>query len=334
MTTVDAVSGAVAPRIPWRARFTRLQSRYPILQLLVLAIVVAVGASLLPGLLEPASIRTMLVLAALCGLASIGQTLLILMGGFDLSISGFMVASALAATSLKHVGFVTGLVGAVVACGLLGALAGQICHRYDVQPLIVTFATGTIAAGTIQVLNGGLIVGGSPAWITRLSSPIATTFGLPIAPVVAMWFVATVLLALFTHRTRAGRRLLVTGAGLAAAELSLVRTRRVWTIAFAASGVLSALAGILVGGFAGSITSTVADPYVFQSVVAVVVGGTVFGGPGGFTRTFIGTLILTVTTTVFVGKGAPLAGQYVLNGLVLAVALTAYGRQRRIRDRI
>jgi ribose transport system permease protein len=312
----------------------RLQDHYPLLQLLVLVITVVLSTISLPGLLTFSSIQTILVLCALTGLASLGQTLLILMGGFDLSVAGIMVAAALCTTAVKGLNFAEGFVIALAGAALLGALAGQICHRYRIQPLIVTFATGTIAAGALQVIDGGAQTGQSQQWVSELSRPTTATFGIPLAPVVCIWILATVALVIFMHRTPLGRRILGTGASPLAAELTLIRTRRVWTYAFMASAVASAIVGILVGGFAGSITSTVANPYTFQSVVAVVLGGTIFGGPGGFTRTAIGTVILTVAVTAFVGNGASYADQYILNGILLLVALTAYGRQRGIRDRI
>ena len=70
----------------------RLQQRIPLIQLLALAAVFVYGAITLPGLDSWISIRSILVLAALVGLASCGQTLLILMGGFDLGVAGFIVA--------------------------------------------------------------------------------------------------------------------------------------------------------------------------------------------------------------------------------------------------
>ena len=79
----------------------RLQQRFPLIQLLALAAVFSYGVITLPGLGSWISIRSILVLAALVGLASCGQTLLILMGGFDLGVAGFIVAGGFAVTALK-----------------------------------------------------------------------------------------------------------------------------------------------------------------------------------------------------------------------------------------
>ena len=87
-------------------------------------------------------------------------------------------------------------------------------------------------------------------------------------------------------------------------------------------------------GFAGSVDSGVGDPYLFQSVVAVIVGGTVFGGPGDYTRTVVGALFLTVVNVVLVGKGAIPADQNIIYGSRSCSQSPLYGRERRLRDRI
>jgi len=104
--------------------------------------------------------------------------------------------------------------------------------------------------------------------------------------------------------------------------------------AFAFSAITSALVGILIGGFSGVIIEYSGEPYLFQSVVAVIVGGTVFGGPGDYTRTAIGALFLTVLTTVMIGHGATPAVQNVVYGGIILVAVAIYGRERRLRDRV
>jgi ribose transport system permease protein len=336
MSAVTAEPERGSERTPWQ-QLVALQARFPLLQLVALTAVFAYGCVDL-GFWNWTSVRQILVLSALAGLASTGQTLLILMGGFDLSVSGFIVSSALVVSTLKEtwdISYPLAIVIAVAAGGFLGALAGQICHRYQIQPLIVTLAMGTIALGLIQVQTKGSFSGTAPDWLIRLASPGTKTFGvINIPPMVVIWGAVAVLMAFFLHRTAQGRRVMATGANPRGAEYSLIRTRRVWTLAFAFSGICSALVGILVGGFAGSVDSGVGDPYLFQSVVAVIVGGTVFGGPGDYSRTVVGALFLTVVNVVLVGKGAIPADQNILYGVAILLAVSLYGRERRLRDRV
>ena len=323
-------------RVAW-ARLGAVQARFPAAQVVALIVVFIYGVITLPGLGAWTSIRSILVLAALVGLASGGQTLLILIGGFDLGVSGFIVAGALTVTALRsayHLSFGVALLLAVVGAGVLGGAAGYICHRFAINPLVVTLAMGTLAIGIVAVLNGGLVNGNSPQWLSNLAEPATRTFGLSVPPSIVIWAVVLVLFAILLHRTRLGRSLLATGANSRAADYALVSTRRVWTATFAFSAIASALVGLLIGGFAGTISDGLGDPYLFQSVVAVIVGGTVFGGPGDYTRTCVGALFLTVLTTVLVGHGASPAVEEIVYGLIILAAIAVYGRQRRLRDRL
>ncbi|HWL59666.1 MAG TPA: ABC transporter permease [Microbacteriaceae bacterium] len=316
-------------------RAASLQRQFPILQVIAVVLIYVVGAVTLPGFASFQALQSILVLAALAGLASLGQTMLIIMGGFDLSVSGFIVAGALAATSLAtiyqvDVGVALGIT--VLAAALIGAAAGFICHRFDIPPLVVTLGTGAIALGAMQIQTGGALAGSAPQWLSSLSSPIQSTFGIPFAPVVVIWFIVIIAAALFLHRTVWGRHILATGANPEAATNARVNTRMVWTLVFAFSAVMSVLVGVLLAGFSGSVDSTLGNPYLFQSVATVVVGGTVFGGPGDYTRTVIGTLFLSVLMIVLIGHGADTSDQQLLYGVIILLAVTLYGRQRRIRD--
>jgi ribose transport system permease protein len=329
--------GAQSPlRMAW-AWLGAVQARFPAAQIVALIVVFIYGVITLPGLGAWTSIRSILVLAALVGLASGGQTLLILIGGFDLGVSGFIVAGALTVTALRsayHLPFGVALLLAVVGSGVLGGAAGYICHRFAINPLVVTLAMGTLAIGIVAVLNGGLVNGNSPQWLSDLAEPATRTFGLSIPPSIVIWAGVGVLFAILLHRTRLGRSLLATGANSRAADYALISTRRVWTATFAFSAIASALVGLLIGGFAGTISDGLGDPYLFQSVVSVIVGGTVFGGPGDYTRTCVGALFLTVLTTVLVGHGASPAVEEIVYGLIILAAIAVYGRQRRLRDRL
>jgi ribose transport system permease protein len=319
------------------AALKRVQMRFPLIQVIALIVVFIYGAVTLPGLASWISIRSILVLAAIVGLASCGQTLLILMGGFDLGVAGFIVAGALTVTALDlkyHVTFLEALVCVLVGAAVLGSIAGYICHRFRINPLVVTLAMGTIAVGIVEVQLGGVADGNAPQWLATLAEPASKTFGMGIPPAIAIWIVVLILFAVFLHRTKIGRNIFATGANPRAADYALVNTRRVWMGAFAFSAASAALVGVLIAGFDGTVVSTIGDPYLFQSVVAVIVGGTVFGGPGDYTRTCIGALFLTVLMTVLVGHGASAATEEIVYGLIILIAVATYGRERRLRDRL
>lgn len=328
-----AVEGAdaIRPARPWQ-RALALQKRFPIIQVLILLAIFFYGDATLGGFGSWSTIKVMLLMAGLVGLASGGQTLLILMGGFDMSVSGFIVAGAVMTTSLLtkyHLGFGVAIIYAVIGSGLLGGAAGWICHRFRIQPLIVTLATGSIAVGIVQV-QATVLTGASPVWLSNIAEPAAKTLGVGIPPVVVIWVLAAIAFGLFLHRTVAGRHVMATGANARAAEFALISTRRVWTVCFAFSAIVSSLVGVLIAAYSGGAGASLGDPYLFQSVVAVVIGGTVFGGPGDYTRTCIGALLLTVLTTVLVGHGAGTSAEDIVYGVVILAAIAVYGRRGRL----
>src|SRR5579863_5645238 len=319
------------------SRLSRIQARFPIVQILAVAAVFIYGVITLPGLGDWSSIKVILLLASLTALASTGQTLLILMGGFDLGVAGFIVTGAVSVTALQgsyHVPFLVAMAAATAGAAVLGAIAGNVCHRYRIQPLIVTLAMGTIAVGIVQVQNGGTATGSAQTWLATLTEPVTNTFGVGVPPIVAMLIVVAIAFWVFLQRTATGRRLFATGANERAAEYALVHTRKVWTLTFAFSAAGSALVGVLVAGYAGGVTSTIGDPYLFGSVVGVIVGGTIFGGPGNYTRTCVGAMFVAVLTTVLIGHGASAATTQIVQGAIILLAISVYGRQRRLRDRL
>ena len=108
-----------------------------------------------------------------------------------------------------------------------------------------------------------------------------------------------------------------------------------WVVVFAASAVpVGARPAACSPGFAGA-DQTVGDPYLFSALTAVIVGGTTFmGARGDYTHTVVGALILTVLTTILVGKGYGQADQQIVFGVLILLVVAGYGRDRRLRDRV
>jgi len=318
-------------------RARAVQRRIPALQVLALVLLFAYGLSTIDGFSAQTSIDSMLVLAALLGLAALGQTLVLILGGLDLSIPGHIVMGAIVASQLygSHHWSAPLAIGIVVLiAAVLGALTGWVCHRWRIQPLIVTLGVGAISAGGVTAWTTGKPAATAPAFLTDLTSATGTTFGLQIPPVVVIWGAVAVVVAVFLHRTVPGRKLYATGANPRAAGLARIDTSRVWILVFAASAVMSALVGVLLAGFAGA-DPTLGDPYLFSGLTAVIVGGTTFmGARGDYTHTFVGALILTVLTTILVGKGYDQADQQIIFGALILLVVAGYGRDQRLRDRV
>jgi ribose transport system permease protein len=309
----------------------------PLIQLLALVALFVYGAASIDGFTAQTSIDSMLVLAALLGLAAAGQTLVLILGGLDLSVPGFIVAGGILVSQLSGgdhwpaaaaIGFV------ILATGAMGVATGWICHRWRIQPLVVTLGMGALASGGVLAWTRGRLTGSAPPFLTNISSAVGRTFGIGIPPIVVIWAIVAIVFAVVLHRTAAGRRLYLTGANPRAAALARIDTQRVWIAVFAVSAMLSGLVGVLLAGFAGA-DQTIGDPYLFEGLTAVIVGGTTFlGARGDYSHTVVGALILTVLTTILVGKGYDQADTQIIFGVLILIVVAGYGRERRIRDRI
>lgn len=321
----------------WRRSLMDFQRRFPALQLLALVVLFVYGASSLPGFSEWGNVKTMLTLASLLALASLGQTLVIILGGLDLSIPGFIVMGAVVLTQLYGregwPDFAAIAIVLVLALAM-GAITGWVCHTYRIQPLIVTLGMGGLAAGGAVAWTGARVTGVAPEFLVTLTSPRSTSFGIDVPPVVVITIVVAVVAAIVMYRTPIGRRFYATGANPTAADLARVNTKAIWIAVFALSAACSALVGVLLTGFSGA-DQALGDPYLFQGLTAVIVGGTtIMGARGDYTHTVVGALILIVLTTIFVGKDIASATQQIIFGLLILVVVAGYGRDRRLRDRV
>jgi ribose transport system permease protein len=319
------------------SRVVAWQRQAPVLQLVALVVLFTYGIQTIAGFGAQTSVDSMLVLASLLGLAAVGQTCVLILGGLDLSVPGHIVMGAIVVSELygnDHWSAPLAIAVVIVAAGILGAATGWICHRWRVQPLIVTLGVGAISAGAAVAWTSGELTGNAPPFLTQLTSATGTTFGVEVPPVVIIWGLVAIVLGVVLHRTKAGRELYATGANPRAAALARIDTKRVWIAVFALSAIASALVGCLLAGFAGA-DQTLGDPYLFSALTAVIVGGTTFmGAHGDYTHTVVGALFLTVLTTILIGKGYDQADQQIIFGVLILLVVAGYGRDRRLRDRV
>lgn len=305
--------------------------------ILLLAAIYVAGVLTVDGFGGSPTIKAVLLLATFLGLAAVGQTLVIIIGGIDLSIPFVVGAANVTVAQLYGNGMPFGLACAIAIAGaaLLGAFNGAISVLCRVHPLLITLGSGTAALGMVQWWTKGLSAGSVPDWLSRFVSIGSTAGPFPFAPVVLLWLAISVLVILLMRRTVFGRRAYALGSAPAAAELALVRPLSIWAGAFALSAGFAALTGVLLLGFTGSAFAEVGSPYLFLSIGAVVIGGTaITGGSGGYAGTIVGALTLTLLTTVFVGLGLGDALQQAVLGGVIVVLVAAYGREAHVRSRI
>jgi ribose transport system permease protein len=318
-------------------------NRSVLLGLGLLIMLCIAGSLFVPGFASFANLRSMLLLAAFLGLASLGQTLCALLGGIDMSIP-YVIGSAnilLASLFNLRVPLVLACLVVILAGALVGTINGVLSFRVQGQSLIMTLGVGFAIVGATQILTSigsvyaGNVLGKVPAWLRNVSSTAGNTFGLPVPPVIFIWIIVSFVVILMMNRTRFGRNFYAVGGSRRAAARLQISERVMWVTAYVASGAAAAATGVLLLGFSGGGFVGVGDPYLFTTVAAVVIGGTsLLGGWGGYGSTVVGVLVLTVLTSLLVGLGLSYAMQQAVFGLLIVPMVALYARSPRIRNQI
>jgi ribose transport system permease protein len=313
------------------------QRRIPVLQVLVLiALVLYVGAK--DGDYTWGDLWAPILLqASFLGIAAAGQTLAILVGGLDFSIAAYIVAGNLLTThltGLEHWNFAVCALIVLAVCLAGGGASGWLCHRFGLEPLVVTLGMSSVVVGMLLGTDTTLVNGAGPGWLESFTAQSSKTFGLPAPPIIAAWVILAVIITVILAKTPLGRRLYLAGSGPRAAEISGISTRRVWTGVYASSAVLAGLAGILLAGFSTGGDTNVGNNYLFPGLAAVIVGGTMMGGRGDYLRTCLGALIITALNFVISVSNVNAAASQVVFGALILATVALYGRERRLRDRV
>jgi rhamnose transport system permease protein len=289
--------------------------------LVVLVVFVAVTTLVKHRFLDASNIQFILVDTTVFALLALGETMVVISRNVDLSVGSVVGLSAYLSTDLfaRHQGipipvvFLAGL-GIGLACGVAN---GIMVAAGRVPSLVVTLATLYIIRGIVILIVGGNEVDASSLPNAFLDIPKDTIGGIPdIAIAVA---VVIGIGAYYLRTYRSGRDLYAIGSNPDAARLAgLPVGKRVFT-AFAVSGAIAGVAGVLWGAQYGTINSTAGTGYELQVVSAVVVGGVaIFGGSGSVTGAALGALLLsTISSALYVLGISPFWDQAIWGFLLL-----------------
>ena len=314
---------------------------------LLAVVIFAIGRWQINGFGSTFSMRAMMVLAGLLMVASVGQTLVMLLGGIDLSIPFVIGLANVVGAELYGDGypFWQVMLFVLFLTGLIGAFNGAVSSSLNIHPLIVTLGVGTTVQGAVLEWTKGFPSGSVPSYINDFVSiggevgPFSP-LGIEIGPFPFPWLipaviVGTLVLLFLLDRTVYGRQLYAIGANPTAARLALVRPVRTWAITFALSAMFAGVAGLLLLGFTGSAFAGVGQPYLFQTIAAVVIGGTsLLGGRGSYLGTFIGAFVLIELNTVLIGMGLKQSLVQASLGGVIIILVSLYGRETKVRNLI
>jgi ribose transport system permease protein len=308
----------------------------PALIALLLAVALFfVGGVIRPGFVNADQAINILRLAAFMGIAAAGQTLVVLAGGegIDLSIGAVLTLAAMLVFRIvagENSMILPALAVALAAGFAVGALNGIGISLIGIPPLVMTLAMGIVVQGVILTITHGQMIGEpAPLMATLISRPLV----LGIPGVVFVWLLLGVAMWLLLHRTRYGKQLFAIGTNRTTARLSGVRVPVMVILTYALSGLLAAFAGFLILGFTQNVYLNLGERYLFPTVAAVVVGGTLLsGGKGSYWGTMSGALVLTLLTSLLTALQLGEAVKQIVLGAILLLLLSVYGRSARLRQ--
>ncbi|WP_250002427.1 ABC transporter permease [Actinoplanes sp. M2I2] len=309
-------------------RLQHLLHANPILGPLAVLLVAIIAFSIVNGRFFTAT-NLSLVLQQVTVIATLalGQTLIILTAGIDLSAGAIAVfSSILMATFCVDVG-VPGVIALLLgfACGTaMGAINGFLVTRIKLPPFIVTLGTLTIFFSLNAVVSNSETVRGSDmpsimTW-TGQSIPIGN-FRLTYGSIIMLLLFGFFFYAL--SRTAWGKHVYATGDDAEAARLAGIRTNRVLFSVYTVAGLLYAIGGWILIGRLASASPNVGVEYNLDSITAVVLGGTsLFGGRGAVIGTLIGALIVGVFRNGLQLGGVEVVWQGFAIGLLVLIAVS------------
>ena len=336
MTTPQGPSSAVTSFVV----FSRYMPVY--LALLLLVVVASIWA---PQTLQGPALSAIAPFGALLGITALGQMLVIMTGGIDLSVPGTLTLAALIMVGVS--GQSDERIGVAVAVALLAAAAiglvnGVLIGGLKLNALIVTLAVGQVVVGIVsRYVRSFPVQSAVPSGLSEWTS----TRILGVSPIFWIGLGTTVLLILGFRYTTVGRRFKVVGANPVASNVVGVRVTVNQILVYVAAAMLYAVAGIALAGLLRNPGVNIGSPYLLGPIAAVVIGGaSLTGGLASPLSTFAAAIFLTGLNQMMRSLGLPTSLQFVVFGVVIIGGMLVSGdriikavervlRERRRRTR-
>jgi ribose/xylose/arabinose/galactoside ABC-type transport system permease subunit len=321
--TAETQEGAAEPvASPWRKILlddlkVLSWTRFGLIFVIVLMIVVftLMNENFTSGL----NIRNILRQSAILGIAACGQTMVILSGGFDLSVGmviGFV--SITSALIMSDYGFWAGFMSALLIGAAVGATNGFLVAKAGLPPFIATLAMFSAARGMALIISGGLPVTDLPSGFSWLGA--GQIFTVPVPAVIAA--AVFVVCAYVMRKTYFGRYIYAIGGNEEAARASGVPVARVKLAVWSFHGFLVGLAAVVLTSRAVSGHATLGEGMELETIAATVIGGTALGrGRGGIFNTFLGVIAMGILTNGLNLINVSTYYQMVVMGVIIAGAV-------------
>jgi ribose transport system permease protein len=304
----------------------------PLTMLGCLVLLIIVGGFLAAGFATPGNLLTLLSLSAYLGIAAIGETVVMLTGGIDLSIAWTITAASIVFTGVTQgdehrlwLGLAAAL-GTALAAGLANGIG---VAKLRISPIVMTLGMNNVMQGITMIYSQGTPSGTA----TDSIKAIATGWVGPIPTVVLVWLGLALLVSVGLHATRGGRYLYAVGENPTVSRLSGIDNDLVLIAAYTLCGLGAGVTGILFTGFSTMSFLGMGDQFVLPAIAAVVLGGTsIFGGRGSYAGSFVAAIFVTVLQTVLTIVNIPVGYRSIIYGLVIIAAILLYRLYARERE--
>ena len=325
MNDSDTPAATSALQAAPTAHGSRFQMRFTAIWIAIVGLIV-VCAIIVPRSLLPSTFLAIIPLASFLGIAAIGETLVLMARGIDLSIPAVITLS-----STIVLGFSAGdddaisgaVLGALFFATLIGFINGFLIAVLELNALIVTLAVGAITAGaTLWYRNSLPQESHVPLGMATWGDARFLGINYSVWTLVAV----AIILNLVLRKTTIGRHFSAVGANPRAAWIAGINVAAYQMAAYVAAGFLYGIAGILVSAFIRNPTLKVGEPYLLAPIAAAVLGGTVMsGGIGSMVAVAGAALFLTQLEQMLVMLGLSSALQFVIEGIAIALGMALSG---------
>jgi ribose/xylose/arabinose/galactoside ABC-type transport system permease subunit len=296
----------------------------------IILLVVGAAAVLNENFRTPSNLLNILRQSIILGLIAIGQSVVILTGGIDMSVAqvgrivGLVVATIFAAQQSNPVLILPLILLGLLIGTILGGLTGILITQTHANPFIITFGIASILRGVNLAISTTPIRGIPKPYLQIYEAKIGI---IPVNVIImALIWVAAYLI---TTRTRNGRALYAVGGSERVARLSAIRYNRTLILAYVFSAFCAALAGLFLLARTGVGDPSAAEGMDFQSIVAVALGGiSLYGGKGSIIGTLGGVLLIAALSNVFNLLQVNIYYQQLFLGLIVLITVAAYKSPR------
>ena len=274
-----------------------------------------------PQFATMANLRTILIAAAPFALIALGQTLVILTGGIDLSVGSIVALSAMtsAAIIVGHPErMVLGVIAGVLVGLFAGLVSGVVVAYINVAPFVATLGMLSVASGLAYAIGRGAPINGLPVeW-----GQIADTRFLGVQVPVLVMLAGFLILGVIMTRTSFGLRIYAVGGNRTAAEVAGVNVRGILTSVYAISGALAGMSGVILSSRVISAAPYLGKGYELGAIAAVVIGGaSLAGGRGTVWGTMLGLFLIQTLNNGLDILVVPAYWQTVISGILIVSAV-------------